>query len=620
VGALLEASATSGVVPATIDFGRWFTLGELQVRWSFTFDALSLPMAMLVLTVSTITQVYSYWYLSSDPGLVRFQAYLNLFTFSMLLLVFAENLVVLFLGWEGIGLCSYLLIGFWYTRPAARMAALKAVVVNRIGDAALLAAMGLLFSLSGSLDLAANAALLPAFAGVALPGLDGVTVLGLALALAGVALAAKSAQLGLHIWLLDAMEGPTPVSALIHAATLVTAGVYLMLRLTPLLGLAPGARSVLALVGAASALFGAAAACCQWDLKKQVAFSTMSQVGYMVAALGSGLPALGFYHLVMHGFFKALLFLSAGVLIHALAGEQDLRQMGGLGRRLPLTFSYFAIGSAALVGLPGTAGFASKERLLDALAAAPDATSSGVYAALWGALVCTAFYTVKSFVYIFGGSYRGPMSTAKAVAAPDFQELPQWVAFALAPLALLSLGGDALLAGWIPAMGGAPLQAALPELAPAATPAAGGFSAVAESLASPHRWLPLAAMALGVALFATSELLWPTICRRALLGSSWAATAVRETLRFAQRAATVDVVVTATAVAALGPMGRASKLLEKGLGEWCGPYGLATLLEAGSARLGLANTSRSAFGTVGLLLLAFLLLLLLLASGFGLGD
>lgn len=607
------------MVPSTIDFGRWFTLGELRVRWSFALDALSLPMAALVLTVSTITQCYSYWYLSSDPGLVRFQAYLNLFTFSMLLLVFADNLVVLFLGWEGIGLCSYLLIGFWHTRPAARMAALKAVVVNRVGDAALLAAMGLLFSLSGSLDLAANAALLPAFAGVTVPGLGGVTVLALAALLVVVALAAKSAQLGLHIWLLDAMEGPTPVSALIHAATLVTAGVYLALRLTPLLGLVPGVRASLAILGAASALFGALAACLQYDLKKQIAFSTMSQVGYMVAALGSGLPALGFYHLVMHGFFKALLFLSAGVLIHALAGEQDMRQMGGLGRRLPLTFSYFAIGSAALVGLPGTAGFASKERLLDALAAAPEATSSGVYTALWAALVCTAFYTVKSFVYIFGGSYRGPMSTARSLAAPTFQELPRWVAFALAPLALLSLFGDALLGGWIPALGGAPLQAALPELVPAATANAGGFSAVAESLASPHRWLPLAAMALGAALFAASELLWPTICRSALLGVGWGAAAVRETLRFAQRAATVDVVLTAAAVAALGPVARASKLLEKGLGEWCGPYGLATLLEAVTTRLDLANTSRSAFGTVGLLLLAFLLLLLLLAGAFGLG-
>ena len=291
------ASATGGVEPLLVDFGRWFAMGELQVRWSFVLDGLSLPMAALVLTVSCVTQRYSYWYLASDPGLVRFQAYLNLFTFSMLLLVFADNLVILFLGWEGIGLCSYLLIGFWHTRPEARMAALKAVSVNRIGDAALLAAMGLLFSLSGSLELAANAALLPAFAGVALPGVGGVGPLALAVGLVLVGLAAKSAQLGLHIWLLDAMEGPTPVSALIHAATLVTAGIYLALRLTPLLGLVPEARSALAVLGAASALFGAAAACFQWDVKKMIAFSTMSQMGVCTnktyrRAEGTDIPAL----------------------------------------------------------------------------------------------------------------------------------------------------------------------------------------------------------------------------------------------------------------------------------------------------------------------------------------
>ena len=322
----------------------------------------------------------------------------------------------------------------------------------------------------------------------------------------------------------------------------------------------------------------------------------------------------------MHGFFKALLFLSAGVLIHALAGEQDLRFMGGLGRRLPLTFSFFAVGSAALVGLPGTSGFASKERLLDALAAAPDALSGGVYAALWAALVCTTFYTVKSFVYIFFGGFRGPVATTRALAAASFRELPVGIALALAPLALLSLFGDALFGGWVPALGGAPLGAALSELAPAAVATAGGSAPLAESLASPHRWLPLAGILLGAAAFGASELFWPAVCRSALLGAGRSAAALRETLRFAQRAATADVVLTGLAMAALGPAARASLLLEKGLGEWCGPYGVATLLTGAGARLDLANTSRSAFGTVGLLLLAFVLLLALLVRGFGLNG
>lgn len=359
-----------------LDYGLWFSLGELRAHWSYLLDGLSLAMATLVVAVSLVTQGYSYWYLATDPSLVRFQGYLQLFTAFMLQLVLADNLAVFFLGWEGVGLCSYLLIGFWSSRPEARYAALKAVTVNRLGDLALMAAVGLMASLSGSLSLGVNLLLLPSFGGFGFGDLGHLTLVnGLLL----VAMAAKSAQLGLHTWLADAMEGPTPVSALIHAATMVTAGIYLALRLSGLLLLTPAVGQLLALLGGYTALFGASVACLQWDLKKIIAYSTCSQLGYMLCLCGLGGYGLAFHHLVAHGFFKALLFLAAGVLIHGLGGEQDLRRCGGLLQRRPLTAAYFGVGFAALLGLPGTSGFYSKERLLEALAGASGGVASAAY-------------------------------------------------------------------------------------------------------------------------------------------------------------------------------------------------------------------------------------------------
>lgn len=321
--------------------------------------------------------------MASDPALVRFQAYLQLFTFGMLLLIFGDNFGVFFLGWEGVGLCSFLLIGFWSHRPEARYAALKAVSVNRVGDAALLAAVGLLASVSGSLEFGVNFAVLPLYESLTLSmGGQPVRLLTLANGLLLVAVAAKSAQLGLHTWLADAMEGPTPVSALIHAATMVTAGIYLVLRCGSLFALTPVVSEIMALLGAYTAFFGAAVACCQWDLKKVVAYSTCSQLGYMLCSCGMGGYGPAFGHLLSHGFFKALLFLAAGVLIHQLGGEQDLRRMGALRPFLPLTVSYFGVGFAALLGLPGTSGYSSKERILDMLSAAEDPVGSRCYALL----------------------------------------------------------------------------------------------------------------------------------------------------------------------------------------------------------------------------------------------
>jgi NADH-quinone oxidoreductase subunit L len=306
--------------------------------------------------------------------------------------------------------------------------------------------MGLLASASGSLEFCVNFAVLPLYVDAAL-SLGGVAVplLSLANGLLLVGVAAKSAQLGLHTWLADAMEGPTPVSALIHAATMVTAGVYLVLRCSSLFALTPMVGETMALLGAYTAFFGAAVACCQWDLKKVVAYSTCSQLGYMLCACGVGGYGPAFQHLVSHGFFKALLFLAAGVLIHQLAGEQDLRRMGALRPLLPLTTSYFAVGFASLLGLPGTSGYYSKERILDLLCTHSEGTAQLCYNLLWLALVGTSFYSVKVLYYAFGGAiFRGPRATLRSLSLAGRTEVPRWLLPVLTLLVLLSLGAEQL--------------------------------------------------------------------------------------------------------------------------------------------------------------------------------
>lgn len=499
--ALLGLLASFGTAAPLLrlDYGLWFCLGELRAHWSYLLDGLSLAMATLVVAVSLITQGYSYWYLAADPGLVRFQGYLQLFTAFMLQLVLADNLAVFFLGWEGVGLCSYLLIGFWSSRPEARYAALKAVTVNRLGDLALLAAVGLLASLSGSLGLGVNLLLLPSAAGLQL-GFAGPNHLLLVNGLLLLAMAAKSAQLGLHTWLADAMEGPTPVSALIHAATMVTAGIYLALRLGGLLSLTPAVGQLLALLGGYTALFGASVACCQWDLKKIIAYSTCSQLGYMLCLCGLGGYGLAFHHLVAHGFFKALLFLAAGVLIHGLGGEQDLRRCGGLLTRRPLTAAYFGVGFAALLGLPGTSGFYSKERLLEALAGAPGGVAAAAYLLLWLALLCTCFYSCRTLRYaLLGSCYRGGRSSGPATDRPAQRELPGYVGLLLGLLVLLVLATETLYYPLTVALGGHYLAGS--GVASATAPAL----LLGETLASPNRWLPFGAMALGFYAFLLSE-------------------------------------------------------------------------------------------------------------------
>jgi NADH-quinone oxidoreductase subunit L len=495
----LLLSFSSAAPQLRLDYGLWFNLGELRAHWSYALDGLSLTMGSLVILVSLVTQGYSYWYLAADPALVRFQGYLQLFTAFMLQLVLADNLAVFFLGWEGVGISSYLLIGFWSTRPEARYAALKAVTVNRLGDLALLAALGLMTSISGSLDLGVNLALLPSAAGLTLfSGTLGHLTLVNGLLL--LAMAAKSAQLGLHTWLADAMEGPTPVSALIHAATMVTAGIYLALRLSSLLALTPAVGALLALLGGYTALFGASVACFQWDLKKVIAYSTCSQLGYMLCLCGLGGYSLAFHHLVAHGFFKALLFLAAGVLIHSLGGEQDLRRCGGLLWRRPLTASYFGVGFAALLGLPGSSGFYSKERLLEALAGAPAGVAAGCYGLLGLALLCTSFYSCRTLSYALLGRYRGGRAFGPAAEATGtVRELPVETGLLLGGLVLLVLATEALYYPLTVALGGHYLAAA-----GVAAPTAPALL-LGETLASPNRWLPFWAMALGVYAFGVGE-------------------------------------------------------------------------------------------------------------------
>src|SRR5687768_13471483 len=331
-----------------------------SVDWAYMVDPLSSVMLLVVTFVGFWIHVYSTGYMSHDPGYARYMAYLNLFMFAMLTLVLGANYLMLFVGWEGVGLCSYLLIGFWFDRKSASDAGMKAFIVNRIGDAGFVLGMFLIFVTFGSLDfrtVSAAAAHLPvewAWSGA-------LTMIGLFLFIGA---CGKSAQIPLYVWLPDAMEGPTPVSALIHAATMVTAGVYMVARSSAIYAHAPNALFVVAVVGALTAVMAATIALVQNDIKRVLAYSTVSQLGYMFLAMGVGAFGAGIFHLYTHAFFKACLFLGSGAVIHALHGEQDIRNMGGLRKELPITFWTFIIGAVAIAGIPGLAGFFSKDEIL----------------------------------------------------------------------------------------------------------------------------------------------------------------------------------------------------------------------------------------------------------------
>ncbi len=404
----LSGSSTEYVVPVL----SWLRSGDLQFDWALRVDTLTAVMLVVVTSVSALVHLYSWGYMDEDPDQPRFFAYLSLFTFAMLMLVTADNLVQMFFGWEGVGLASYLLIGFWFRKPSANAAAIKAFVVNRVGDLGFMMGIFGTFLVFGTVSIPAILEAAPGMQGATIGFLgnrfDLMTVLCLLLFVGAMG---KSAQLGLHTWLPDAMEGPTPVSALIHAATMVTAGVFMVCRLSPMFETSPTALTVVTVVGACTALFAATVGLVQTDIKRVIAYSTCSQLGYMFFAAGVGAYGAAMFHLFTHAFFKALLFLGAGSVIHAMHHEQDMRYYGGLRKHIPLTFwammaGTLAITGVGIVGVAGFAGFYSKDGIIEAAFASGTqvgqfAFTIGVFAAL-----LTSFYSWRLIFLTFFGTPR----------------------------------------------------------------------------------------------------------------------------------------------------------------------------------------------------------------------
>ena len=450
-GFLLIAAVLSWFVFVQVGFGhetarvpvlRWISSGDLDVAWSLRIDTLTAVMLVVVTTVSALVHLYSIGYMHEDDSRPRFFADLSLFTFAMLMLVTADNLLQMFFGWEGVGLASYLLIGFWYHKPSANAAAIKAFIVNRVGDFGFALGIFGIFFFFGSISLDVIFENAPSAKGATMNFLgmqvDVMTTLCLLLFMGAMG---KSAQLFLHTWLPDAMEGPTPVSALIHAATMVTAGVFMVARLSPLFEMAPLALQIVTLVGAATAFFAATVGLVQNDIKRVIAYSTCSQLGYMFAALGVSAYGAGIFHLFTHAFFKALLFLGAGSVIHAMHHEHDMRNMGGLAPKIRITWAMMLIGTLALtgVGIPhiaGFAGFHSKDAIVEAAYAAHLPMNYAFWLLVIAAFM-TSFYSWRLVFMTFHGKTR---------AEPDvYKHAHESPAVMLIPLALLAIG--AVLAG-----------------------------------------------------------------------------------------------------------------------------------------------------------------------------
>jgi len=451
--ALIISCVLSWIVFWRVGFGhetahvaieRWITSGELDVSWAFRIDTLTAVMFVVVTTISALVHVYSIGYMHEDPSRPRFFAYLSGFTFAMLMLVTADNLVQMFFGWEGVGLFSYLLIGFWYDRPAANAAAIKAFIVNRVGDFGFALGIFGVFAVFRTVGLQQIFDAAPAMAGQTFPFLghevDILTTLCLLLFMGAMG---KSAQFLLHTWLPDAMEGPTPVSALIHAATMVTAGVFMVARLSPLYELAPIALQFVTLIGAVTAFFAATVGLVQNDIKRVIAYSTCSQLGYMFVACGVGAYGAGIFHLFTHAFFKALLFLGAGSVIHAMHHEQDMRKMGGLASRLRFTWTVMLIGTLSLIGfgipdVGGFAGFYSKDTIVEASYAAATPHQYAFWLLTIAAFM-TAFYSWRLLFMTFHGKTRADHET--------FEHAHESPPVMLVPLAILAVGAVAAGAG-----------------------------------------------------------------------------------------------------------------------------------------------------------------------------
>lgn len=458
-GILVLAALLSWIIFANFDVLRvepiamWISSGHFAVEWSLRLDRLSSVMLVVVNSVSALVHIYSIGYMHNDPHRSRFFAYLSLFTFAMLILVTSNNLIQLFFGWEGVGLASYLLIGFWYNKPAANAAAIKAFVVNRIGDFGFILGIFGVFVLFQSVDFTTifgNVATLAStttdepftFVGYTLSNQSALNIVCLLLFMGAMG---KSAQFLLHTWLPDAMEGPTPVSALIHAATMVTAGVFLVARLSPIFEFAPIALTFITFIGATTAFFAASIALVQNDIKRVIAYSTCSQLGYMFAALGVGAYGAAIFHLFTHAFFKALLFLGAGSVIHAVGNEQDMRRMGGLARHIPKTYVMMLVGTVALTGLGlpttvlGTAGFFSKDAIIESLYVGQNAFAGYAFWLTLFAACLTSFYSWRLIFMTFHGRPRASPDTMSHV-----HESPNVM---LIPLYLLAIG--AIFAGFV---------------------------------------------------------------------------------------------------------------------------------------------------------------------------
>jgi NADH-quinone oxidoreductase subunit L len=415
----------------------WIDSGDLKINWALRVDTLTAVMLVVVTTVSSLVHLYSIGYMNEDPNRPRFMSYLSLFTFAMLMLVTSDNLVQMFFGWEGVGLASYLLIGFWYQKPSANAAAIKAFVVNRVGDFGFALGIFAIFALVGSTDFETIFAAAPSLVGQTIHlfrwDVDALTLTCLFLFMGAMG---KSAQFLLHTWLPDAMEGPTPVSALIHAATMVTAGVFMVARLSPLFELAPHAKAFVMLIGGTTALFAATVGLVQNDIKRVVAYSTCSQLGYMFVAMGAGAYSVGIFHLFTHAFFKALLFLGSGSVILAMHHEQDMRNMGGLWRKIPFTYATMVIGTLALTGFPLTAGYFSKDAIIESAFAADGSNPFAFYGFLCTVVAAglTSFYSWRLIFMTFHGKPHDEHHYEAAHESPLVM---------LIPLAVLSIGSFA---------------------------------------------------------------------------------------------------------------------------------------------------------------------------------
>ena len=423
-----------------IIIATWISSGSLEVNWSMKIDSLSAVMLVVVTSVSALVHIYSIGYMSHDPHKPRFMAYLSLFTFAMLMLVTADNFIQLFFGWEGVGLCSYFLIGFWFKKESANKAAIKAFVVNRVGDFGFALGIFLIFYLFGTVNYSEVFQQIPniteknlVFLGIEINAIDLICLL-LFIGAMG-----KSAQILLHTWLPDAMEGPTPVSALIHAATMVTAGVFLVVRCSPIYEYSEFVLNIITVIGMSTAFFAATVALVQNDIKKIIAYSTCSQLGYMFFATGVGAYNVAMFHLFTHAFFKALLFLGSGSVIHAFKDEQDINNMGGVWKKLPYTYSLMIIGTLALTGFPLLSGFYSKDAIIEF--AYLRGNTTGYYAAGIGIFTAflTSIYSWRLIFKTFHGDYNN-----KEIKIEDTHESPIVM---LIPLVLLSLG--AIFAGFI---------------------------------------------------------------------------------------------------------------------------------------------------------------------------